>query len=84
MTDIQFKNTRIDHHLTPFHDIAKSMAKAFGYTADLELDPDLAQLFHLTGRANSDSCGRSWENAITSLDSGDSPDLNEPMKERHP
>ncbi len=47
MTDIIFENTRFDPDLTPFHDLAKSMAGAFGYTADLELDPQLGQLVRL-------------------------------------
>ena len=47
MTDIEFKNSRFDPDITPFHDLAKSMAQAFGYTADLEVDPQLAQLLRL-------------------------------------
>ena len=31
----------------PFHDLAKTMAKAFGYTADLDFDQELAQLIRL-------------------------------------
>jgi AhpD family alkylhydroperoxidase len=47
MDDITFTDTRFDPDLTPFHDLAKQMAKAFGYTADLEVDPQLAQLLRL-------------------------------------
>lgn len=47
MTDVVFSNTRFDPDLTPFHDLAKSMAKAFGYTADLEIDTQVAQLVRL-------------------------------------
>jgi hypothetical protein len=47
MTDIAFENRRFDPDSTPFHDLAKAMAKAFGYTADLALDQHLAQLVRL-------------------------------------
>jgi AhpD family alkylhydroperoxidase len=47
MTDIVFENRRFDPDLTGFHDHAKAMAKAFGYTADLALDQHLAQLVRL-------------------------------------
>ncbi len=47
MPEVIFKNSRFDPDTTPFHDLAKSMAAAFGYTADLELDPQLAQLVRL-------------------------------------
>jgi AhpD family alkylhydroperoxidase len=47
MKDLEFINTRFDPDLTPFHEVAKPMAKAFGYTADLRLDRDLAQLLRL-------------------------------------
>jgi AhpD family alkylhydroperoxidase len=47
MTDIEYENRRFDPDLTPFHDLAKSMAQAFGYTADLEIDLQLAQLLRL-------------------------------------
>ena len=47
MTDVIFKNTRFDPDLTPFHNLAKQMAKAFGYTADLDFDKNLAQLIRL-------------------------------------
>lgn len=47
MTDIVFENRRFDPDLTAFHDLAKAMAKAFGYTADLALDQHLAQLVRL-------------------------------------
>lgn len=47
MTEIEFRNSRFDPDITPFHDLARSMAQAFGYTADLEVDPQLAQLLRL-------------------------------------
>ncbi len=47
MTDVTFKNARFDPDITPFHDLAKGMAQAFGYTADLALDRQLAQLARL-------------------------------------
>ena len=47
MDEIVFENRRFDPDLTPFHAIAKEMAQAFGYTADLEVDPQIAQLLRL-------------------------------------
>lgn len=47
MNDVKFKNTRFDPDSTPFLGIAKQMAKAFGYTADLSTDKNLAQLLRL-------------------------------------
>ncbi|ACA85477.1 carboxymuconolactone decarboxylase family protein [Shewanella woodyi] len=47
MTDVIFNNTRFDPDLTPFHEHAKQMAKAFGYTAALDFDKNLAQLVRL-------------------------------------
>ena len=47
MDEIQFVDEHFDPDLTPFHDLAKAMAKAFGYTADLQLDRELAQLLRL-------------------------------------
>jgi len=47
MTNVKFKNTRFDPDSTPFHDLARQMAKAFGYTADLATDKNLAQLLRL-------------------------------------
>ena len=47
MKELKFKNTRFDPAKTPFLDIASQMAKAFGYTADLEVDKQLAQLLRL-------------------------------------
>ena len=43
MKDLEFIDTRFDPDLSPFHGLAKQMAQAFGYTADLELDRELAQ-----------------------------------------
>lgn len=47
MTDVQFENRRFDPDITPFHGLAKAMAKAFGYTADLAIDQNLGQLLRL-------------------------------------
>ena len=47
MSNIQFKDLRFNADITPFHDLAKKMAKAFGYTADLSVDKKLAQLLRL-------------------------------------
>lgn len=47
MKEIKFKNTRFNPDSTPFLDLAKQMAKAFGYTADLKTDKELAQLLRL-------------------------------------
>lgn len=47
MGETTFKNLRFDPDLTPFQDLAKQMAAAFGYTADLETNKHLAQLLRL-------------------------------------
>ncbi len=47
MSNVKFKNTRFNPDSTPFHNLAKQMAKAFGYTADLKTDKTLAQLLRL-------------------------------------
>ncbi len=47
MNETKFKNIRFNPDATPFHDLAKQMARAFGYTADLEVDKQLAQLLRL-------------------------------------
>ena len=47
MLEVPFKNLRFDPDITPFHDLAKELAKAFGYTADLQIDKHLAQLLRL-------------------------------------
>lgn len=47
MSETKFKNIRFNPDITPFHGLAKQMAKAFGYTADLSVDKDLAQLLRL-------------------------------------
>jgi AhpD family alkylhydroperoxidase len=47
MTGVRFENTRFDPDLTPFHDVAKEMAALFGYSAELSLDPRLAELLRL-------------------------------------
>ena len=46
-TNIIFENTRFDPDVTPFHGLAKQMAQAFGYTANLALERKLAQLLRL-------------------------------------
>ena len=47
MDQAKFKDTRFDPDLTPFHSLAKQMATAFGYNADLSIDKHLAQLLRL-------------------------------------
>lgn len=47
MSEIKFKNTRFNPDLTPFEKLAKEMAAAYGYTADLAIDKHLAQLLRL-------------------------------------
>jgi len=47
MTDMTFTNTRFDPDQIAFHDIAKQMAKSVGYTADMTVDSQLAQLLRL-------------------------------------
>ncbi len=44
---VTFENTRFDPDLTPFHGLAQQMAAAVGYTAELSLDAELAQLLRL-------------------------------------
>ena len=47
MSEIVYENKRFDPELTPFLSLAKEMAKAFGYTANLDIDQKLAQLLRL-------------------------------------
>ena len=47
MKNVEFINSRFNPDVTPFHDLAKQMAKAVGYTADLKTDKHLAQLLRL-------------------------------------
>ena len=47
MDNAKFKDTRFDPDLTPFHSLAKQMATAFGYSADLSIDKHLGQLLRL-------------------------------------
>lgn len=47
MKEVKFKDRRFDPDLTPFQGLAKQMAKAFGYTADLSIDKHIAQLLRL-------------------------------------
>lgn len=44
---VRFENTRFDPDVVEFHAIAKQMATSVGYTADLSVDPQLAQLLRL-------------------------------------
>jgi len=47
MNDIKYRNVRFDPNLTPFHKLAGRMADAFGYTSELSVDKELAQLLRL-------------------------------------
>ncbi len=47
MAEVKFENRRFEPELTPFLALAKEMAKAFGYTADLSVNKELAQLLRL-------------------------------------
>ncbi len=47
MTEVTFKDTRFDPDQIAFHEIAKQMAKSVGYTADMTVDGQLAQLLRL-------------------------------------
>lgn len=47
MSNVRFENRRFDPDLIEFHDLAKAMAKSVGYTADLSVDRQLAQLLRL-------------------------------------
>ena len=47
MNEIKYKDTRFNPEQTPFLGLAKQMAKAFGYTADLTIDKTIAQLLRL-------------------------------------
>ena len=42
MAEIKFKNKRFNPDETPFLGLAKQMAKAFGYTADLSVDKEIS------------------------------------------
>jgi len=44
---VAFDNTRFDPDLIEFHGLAKQLAASVGYTADLTVDPQLAQLLRL-------------------------------------
>lgn len=44
---VRFETTRSDPTLTPLNDLARAMAARFGYTAELSLDPRLAELLRL-------------------------------------
>lgn len=47
MQDLEITNTRFDPDLSGLHGIAQQMAKSVGYTADLSVDRQLAQLLRL-------------------------------------
>ena len=47
MHDVTYPNQRFDPDLTSFHSIAQQMAKAFGYTAELSFDDQIAELIRL-------------------------------------
>ena len=47
MESIEFTNINFDSKGSEFIQIAEKMAKAYGYTADLKLDKELAQLIRL-------------------------------------
>jgi len=47
MQTVEFENSRFNPDITPFHGLAKEMAKAVGYTADLKVEKQLAQLLRL-------------------------------------
>ena len=47
MSNIRYDNVRFDPDLTEFHDLAKMMAKSVGFTAELSVDGQLAQLLRL-------------------------------------
>ena len=47
MQNVEFINSRFNPDVIPFHNLAKQMAKAVGYTADLKTDKHLAQLLRL-------------------------------------
>ncbi|MFT6970512.1 MAG: hypothetical protein ACJAXX_001078 [Roseivirga sp.] len=44
MSEVPFKKSRFDPDNTPLDDLAKRIAKAFGYASDLTMDKHLAQL----------------------------------------
>ncbi len=47
MAGIRFENTRFDPDLVEFHAIAQTMAKSVGYTAELLVEKELAQMLRL-------------------------------------
>src|SRR4051812_41168363 len=47
MSVTEFANRRLDPALTTFHGLAEEMARAFGYTAQLTLERQLAELVRL-------------------------------------
>lgn len=44
---VVFKDKRFDPDSVPFHDLAKAMAKAYGFSAELNIDRQIAQLARL-------------------------------------
>lgn len=47
LENVSFRNTRFDPDQTPFGRLARKMAAAFGYSADLSVDAQLLQLLRL-------------------------------------
>ncbi|BDD83741.1 hypothetical protein TPB0596_35040 [Tsukamurella pulmonis] len=47
MSEIAYKNTRFDPEGHPFNEAAKPLAEAVGYTAELSVEPKLAELLRL-------------------------------------
>jgi len=47
LENVSFQNMRFDPDQTPFARLASEMATAFGYTAELSVDPRLLQLLRL-------------------------------------
>lgn len=45
--DLRFENTRFEPDFSSFHGIAMEMARQFGYSAELSVDPALLQLLRL-------------------------------------
>ncbi|MDY7394950.1 carboxymuconolactone decarboxylase family protein [Aureibaculum sp. 2210JD6-5] len=54
MSKVTYVNTRFNPAITPFLELAKQMAVAFGYTADLQTDKKLAQLLRLRVAQNNE------------------------------
>lgn len=70
MSNVKFKDTRFNPDATPFHDLAKQMARAFGYTADLATDKPLAQLLRLRVAQKNECSYCVWLHAKTAREIG--------------